>query len=121
MSFSFTIPAGPIADFGTAADTAVANFKQLLEQSDTQPSDEALESVQAAISAAQAIIDSGVVGSGTVAATINGHANPGHAPTQGWANDSVTICVYCADSPATPPAEPAADTTATADSGRHQA
>lgn len=29
----------------------------------------------------------------TVAISISGHANPGHAPREGWANNTVTVSV----------------------------
>jgi hypothetical protein len=30
---------------------------------------------------------------GTLSVTVSGHANPGHAPTEGWANESITVAV----------------------------
>jgi len=134
MSFSITIPDGPVADFTATAGTAVTNFKRLLEESDNQPSAEAMESVQAAVAGLQTIIASGVVGTGTVSASISGHANPGHEPVQGWANDFLQVSIYCTSPAPTAAAQPGdsgpAGTAATdgaavdaggADSGRHQA
>jgi hypothetical protein len=111
MSFSFSIPAGPIADFDAAAAAAQATYESTLAGSDIGLASAAKESVTAAVAAANAIIASGVVGTGTVSATISGHANPGHAPTSGWANDCVTVYISCADSyvkPVLAPTEPAA-------------
>lgn len=109
MSFSFTIPATPVADFPAAVDKAVAGFEQLLAQSEHENKTESLESVQAAIAAAQNILDSGVVGSGTVSASISGHANPDHQPTAGWANDFVSITISCIEGSAPAPTEAAAE------------
>ena len=37
-----------------------------------------------------------VVGDGNINVTLSGHANPGHKPRQGWANDLVTVSVSSA-------------------------
>jgi hypothetical protein len=37
-----------------------------------------------------------VVGDGNVNVTLSGHANPGHQPRQGWANDLVTVSISSA-------------------------
>lgn len=37
-----------------------------------------------------------VVGDGNVNVTLSGHANPGHKPRQGWANDYVSVHVSSA-------------------------
>jgi hypothetical protein len=55
---------------------------------------EAYEQFTVAVTAAQTIIDSGAVGAGPYTVTLAGHANPGHANTDGWANDIVTVSVH---------------------------
>ena len=49
------------------------------------------------------IIESGVVGDpqGWFNISLSGHANPGHKPAEGWANDSCVVNIY----QATPPKE----------------
>lgn len=66
-----------------------------LDLIDTQDLDaEATEQVSAAVAAAKGLISSGALGSGyTYSVSLYGHANAGHAPADGWANDSVTITV----------------------------
>lgn len=49
------------------------------------------EAVQAAKDAAVDLIRSGVLGYGNVRVSLSGHANPGHKPTEGWSNDTITI------------------------------
>ncbi len=94
MSFSFTIPVPSIAEFDTSAAEAVTKFEALLAQSDNQSSAESMESVNAAIEAARGIINSGVVGTGSVYVVVSGHANPGHQPAPApTATDTVSISV----------------------------
>lgn len=57
--------------------------------------------IRAARAAAAAVIDSGTVGQDAnvpqgrkdFAISISGHANPGHEPAQGWANDCINISI----------------------------
>ena len=60
-------------------------------------SDEHREQLAAAKEAAKALIASGVLGDGAdgrlFIVRMNGHANPGHQPTPGWANDAVSVSV----------------------------
>lgn len=97
MSWSFGVGKTPVAEFDAAIDAAAQDYKQALAESDWQPTAEATAAVEQAVAAAKAIVASGVVGSGTVTANLSGHANPGHAPASGYANDCVTVSVNCAD------------------------
>jgi hypothetical protein len=56
---------------------------------------EAAEQVDAARTAAQAILDSGAIGDANrpVSIVLSGHANPGHVPRDGFANDTITVNV----------------------------
>lgn len=51
------------------------------------------EQFDAALDAAKAL--AGVVGrpGDPVIVTLNGHANPGHSPRDGWSNETITITV----------------------------
>lgn len=42
------------------------------------------------------LVYSGALGdpSGEYKVSVSGHANPGHVPTAGWSNDSITISIY---------------------------
>lgn len=104
MSYSFSVPKTTVADFEAAASAAKASYVDSLAGNDQVLDQLASGQADEAIKAVSALVASGAVGTGTVLATINGHANPGHAPTPGWANDTVTISVSCADVYA-PPAE----------------
>lgn len=104
MSFSFSIPTTPIADFDTAADAAQATYEAALAGNDVEQTAASKESATAAVAAAKAVIASGVVGAGHVSASISGHANPGHKPTKGWANDCINISISCSDTYAEPTA-----------------
>ncbi len=43
--------------------------------------------------AAQEILESGAIGQGNFSVVLNGHANPGNAPADGWCNDEVAIVI----------------------------
>lgn len=59
-------------------------------------SDESLEQVHAAKGAAKTLIQSGAFGDPVekaIGCTLSGHANPGHVPAKGMANDQVSISI----------------------------
>lgn len=62
---------------------------------DADVTDEAKEQIKAARDAAEAIIDGGSAGASgkDFTVSLNGHANTGHDPAPGWANDCVGINV----------------------------
>lgn len=50
------------------------------------------EQFEAARAAAVQLVEAGAVGvDKPIRVTLSGHANPGHEPTEGWANDVVTV------------------------------
>lgn len=66
-------------------------------------SEESAEQLRSAKIAAKAVVESQVVG-GTdkpFSVSFSGHANPGHEPAKGYANDFVQITVTQADEEAT--------------------
>ena len=89
MSFSFTLPETPISEIGAAIVTATPEGL----------SDATLETVAAVLTAAQSLVDSGVLGTDRVCGSFSGHANPDHVPTAGWANDCVTISLTAIGAP----------------------
>lgn len=86
MSWSLSIPPTPAAEFAAAVDAAVTSPAGPLAPS-------VGEQVAAAKAAAKALVAGGSLGDGskTFAASLSGHANEGHQPTEGWANDCLTI------------------------------
>jgi hypothetical protein len=76
---------------------AVTAYQTQLEAADYDLDAAAKEQIEAASAAVNAVIASGAVGTGLVNVSLNGHANPEHKPVKGWANDSITITVSCAD------------------------
>lgn len=96
---------GPIVVTSIATDAVVDSLKAAtqnyvdgLAASDYELDPAALEAIAAATSAAASIVASGAIGAGPVNVTINGHANPGHVPVKGYANDVVTVSVSSAAS-----------------------
>lgn len=87
MSWSFSVPDGAAEHFEANAADAQASY---LSGSPTL-ADEAKDQIAEAVEAAVTLVSAGVVGYGQVHATLTGHANPGHKPAPGWANDMVTI------------------------------
>lgn len=105
MSWSVGVPAVPAAEF----EAAVA----AVEMPDYYGPDEEQQAIKAAQweqlheakAAVVALWKSGVVGSperGYYAATLNGHATPGHGAPQGGSNDMVGVSVWQAHAPASP-------------------
>lgn len=94
MSYSLSI--GPAAglDLERAIDQAEASHEL---------SDEASEALGAAKEAAKALATVVVPGGEPASVSISGHANPGHKPAEGWANDFVAVTVTQATEPATAP------------------
>lgn len=79
-----------------AFDSAFGGAADLYRSQGATPlASEAEEQVEAARQAARNIIESGVVGDDTtnISVSFSGHANPGHAPQPGWANDFVQVTI----------------------------
>lgn len=87
MSWSTSVPATPYAEFAAAVDAAVIVG--------VAPSPWIDEQLAAAKAAVKAIVASSAVGDSTCSysATMSGHANAEHEPTEGWANDCLTVIV----------------------------
>lgn len=91
MSWGLTLNNVPVSEF-------VAKIGEAAEKVSLSPdTEESRGTVAIAVEAAQNLVASGIVGTGTVSASVNGHINPGHVPTKGWGNDFVTISLYCTD------------------------
>ena len=93
-SFSFTTNG---ESFDTSATSAINEYKERQANEYSSPvTPEQEDQIAAARKAAEAILDSGAVGSKThtFSVTLGGHANPGHEPVSGWANDTVSVSVY---------------------------
>lgn len=89
MSWWFEVEAESAEMFAAAADAA---FKAAVDQHPAVFAEaEVNAQVSAAIAAAVSMVKAGVVGVGPVFAVLSGHANPGHAPRAGWANDEIRI------------------------------
>lgn len=100
MSWGISTSAqGAVAADGVAdaIEKAVDAYKATLASADTEPDPAALEQIDKAKAAALELVASGIVGTGTFYVSLSGHANPGHKPVKGWANDCVSVNVSCAD------------------------
>ncbi len=97
MSFGITIAATPAAEFDAAALKASDAYQAQLAAQDYALDVDAKNAIAVALTALGAIVATGVVGTGLVAGSIVGHANPGQKPVKGWANDALTVAVYCAE------------------------
>lgn len=100
------------ADVESALKQATTNYSDSLAANDYSLDDAAAEGIAGGIEAAKAAVATGSLGSGPVNVTISGHANPGHVPVKGYANDFLQVTITSA---ATLPSEPveAASTEAT--------
>jgi hypothetical protein len=89
---SWSITVGPVDrdGFDDAIDEARAAAQPAIEQNNPDGADQA----DLAVELARRIVASGVVGTaGRVAASLVGHANPGHRPVAGFVGDTVTVSV----------------------------
>jgi hypothetical protein len=91
MSWGITLSNIPVSEFVEKVGEAAANLSL------TPDNEESRGTVAIAVAAAQHLVSSGIVGSGTISASVNGHINPGHVPTKGWANDFVSIVLTNVD------------------------
>lgn len=98
MSFSFSVPVGPAAEFGDRADKAKADMQTASENNDYQLTQLASDTAEAAIKASVALVDSlGVGNDGTASGTISGH----HADN-GVSASSASVSVTFTPAPAAP-------------------
>jgi hypothetical protein len=78
--------------------TPVDNHAQVdLESSQLQSGNgekESADAINEAIQIAQLLVESGKFGLGTFSVNLNGHANDGNKPKEGWSNDFVNIQIY---------------------------
>jgi hypothetical protein len=95
MSWSFSVSTGPAGEFEGAVYAAYEDAKA--HSTGMYETVEVQHQVEAAMKAAVAIVQSGTVGNGLVAANLNGHANPGHTPRPGYSHDGVNVNVVCAE------------------------
>lgn len=99
MSWAGITATASVDEVGAKLDEAISAYNA------TDPG--VIEQITAAASAVKTIVASGAVGNGSVTVSISGHANPDHKPTAGWANDTISVSVYCADTLAAEPETPA--------------
>jgi hypothetical protein len=74
---------------------AVSEVTEALASLEASPpvEGEPQEQFEAAKDAARVLVESGAVGDRPVRINLNGHANPGHEPTEGYANDMITVSI----------------------------
>lgn len=84
----------------SAADLRTKGNDELNRLRESGAGDETVEAARVAVAAAADLIGTRYFGPGPLVVTINGHANEQHNPVNGYANDSVTITVTDARTPA---------------------
>jgi len=92
MSWNYTVENVTTA---TADEQLNAGAEEQIEyamQGDSGP--ESVEQMEQATYAALKLIKSGCLGEGPFRVTLGGHANAGHRPREGRANDAVSIAIY---------------------------
>lgn len=80
--------------WGTRSDASTKDYIRIVDVVFSEDvKDEQAAQVAAAVDAAKAL--AAVVGRSDdrVVVTMSGHANPGHAPRLGWANECITVTV----------------------------
>lgn len=98
MSYSITIPATEQIELIKAVEGILADHHAtVITPSDNQPTEEVGEHLVAIREAVEAIAC--VLGrpGDKISVTISGHANPDHAPAEGWANEMINISMNVTD------------------------
>jgi hypothetical protein len=85
-SFSFEADADDVLSVGHGA---IMRSTFPADQCESAP-DAIQRALYAAYSLTRAVLPGG---GGRVHVSLGGHANPGHLPTSGWANDAITVSV----------------------------
>jgi outer membrane protein TolC len=88
MSWSLSVPKTPRHEFAAAVDAA--------SPSPTLPSSDVVQEMDEQVAAAKSAMKAFTAAFRPEAALLGsayGHANPGHAPRDGWANDTVSVQV----------------------------
>jgi hypothetical protein len=93
VSYSLSVNAAK-AEIREAVEKAVDDYMPTVEATEWQPTDEVREHLAAAVNAVARLADAVGQVSDTLAVSINGHANPGHAPAEGWADELVSVAVH---------------------------
>jgi len=91
VSWSVSVAPVPRGEFESAVDAAAedwSNMNQHAEAEAKEQVDKAVELVKALADAVSDTVDR------KIGATLSGHANPGHEPRDGYADDSITVNVY---------------------------
>jgi hypothetical protein len=96
MSWFVSVTDADPATAEAALATAYDEYKTRIVSTDPETDAGTDEQFAAAVAAAVAVVSGGVVGEGNVNLSLSGHANPGHKPRSGYANDAVTVAVTSA-------------------------
>lgn len=100
MSYSLRTPATAKTDLPQALTDARAKVEEHLDEAMDDHVDAALEAIPALAETVGRPEDHVMI-------SVAGHANPGHAPVEGWSDDTLTISIsVAAPTPVTDEAEP---------------
>lgn len=95
MSWSLSLTDVDRTDVRDVATKAYQDYRTRVEPTAEPDTLAAMdEQFDAALEAIEALLGKGAVGTeGLLHLTLSGHANPGHTPRPGWANDTVMVSV----------------------------
>lgn len=111
MSYSFSIPAGPKSTLNERAQAAWSQYEATLP--DWQPTAEVGDHVAAVLTALSDLAKTCGLDTDEVGASVSGHANPSHAPVDGYAPEQISISIYVSPVPKPGPEQVATDAAAT--------
>lgn len=92
---SVTVPAG--GNVRAVLEAAAAEQKTAASAAAYGAEDAAADAIAKAIDAAVALAPAVQVPGAGLTVSLSGHANPGHAKTAGWSNDTITVNMYQQD------------------------
>lgn len=102
MSYSFSVPVGPVAQFSDRAETAYTEYVAHLNAQDVQLEAATVTQIENTLSSAADLV-SKLTGSDVyVGASLSGHVNPSNA-----AGTTCNLSLFTSNAPAPTPAEPA--------------
>jgi hypothetical protein len=92
MSYSLSAKS-PKAEVGRAVTDAIDTYMPTIEASEWQPAEEVRTHLAAVAAAASELASAIGLDSDELSVSVSGHANPGHGPKDGYADEWVTVSV----------------------------
>lgn len=123
MSFSFTLPPANVDQLADTARAAADDYQNSYpDQAVTAERGELIDAALEAVALFAGTVGAGYGPDRQLAGSISGHANPGHAATEGFGDEQVQVSLYVlAPAAGEQPTDPGVATTAATEGGPNTA